>query len=312
MQFNLALNFPFSNAAKALAKTTTLTFSLSDVEYALELTSQVIAGRARTWPAGSETESLKLYANSRLLCFASQNYSVQREFAANYAKIVKLTIKANEKLLQELAADLITSLQKENQDVYSVNVFELLAIAPDLTNANLKNARVTLTNEELTELISNYAQIKSLDYSNLDLSVIPPEVLSLSFTLKDYLPVKVQARNEGKVLARPYIQKILQGVGEGKRFYGAMALAIACQMDGLSKEAATTVLEEYVKNCFSGANSFTIEEAKSAMEWTYKRPSIRLSYEKLKSQGLIQEDSVRSATRKKSSDEATKEKEASV
>lgn len=311
MQFNLALNFPFSNAAKALAKTTALTFSIDDLEYARELATQVIAGRARTWPASSEQESLKLYANSRLLCFASQNYAVQREFATNYAKIVKLIIKSNENLLQELAADLITSLRQENQDEYSVDVFELLAIAPDLSNANLAKGRVKLNTEQLTELIANYSQIKTLDYSGLDLTSIPSQAITIAATLKDALPAKVQAKAEGKALTRPYMQKILQGVGEGKRFYGAMALAIACQMDGLSKEAAVNVLEEYCKNCSQGANQFTIDEAKAALEWTYKRPSIRLSYEKLKSQGLVTDDSTTSAARKKTERE-TKNKEATA
>ncbi|MCL5011625.1 MAG: hypothetical protein M1594_01890, partial [Candidatus Marsarchaeota archaeon] len=92
---------------------------------------------------------------------------------------------------------------------------------------------------------------------------------------------------KGKLLSKKCMVEILKGVGEGKRYYGSMALSIACLKDGLSLDDASNVLKVYVNNCDRGVNSFTEKEALNTLKWVYGRPSIRFSCKVLQSQGLV-------------------------
>ncbi len=84
------------------------------------------------------------------------------------------------------------------------------------------------------------------------------------------------------------IKKIMEGLPEGKRYYGCYALCIACFADNLSIEQAVQILREYVKKC-TGTSEYSEKEALATLNWVYKREITRLPCRMLFAQGIITE-----------------------
>jgi len=73
----------------------------------------------------------------------------------------------------------------------------------------------------------------------------------------------------GEYLSLPCIQKILEGLPEGQRNAGARILAIACRLDGASREDAEKVILEYASNC--SQENISSSEYLGWINWMYQQ-----------------------------------------
>jgi len=71
---------------------------------------------------------------------------------------------------------------------------------------------------------------------------------------------------KGKFLGLPCTRTIVEGIGEGKRSFGAQQLAVACRLDNLSKKKAYEVLDTYCSNC---TPHLDVKEAHKWVDWVY-------------------------------------------
>lgn len=118
-------------------------------------------------------------------------------------------------------------------------------------------------------------QFEDVVYPKNILPYILPEQfvaeLAEAFLAKDIPKEAIAIPYKGKYLSLPCSQKILEGLPQGKRSFGAQQLAVACRLDGLSQTDAEPVLKAYVKACsHSAADPFTDAEALDWLKWTYK------------------------------------------
>ncbi|VVB70910.1 Uncharacterised protein [uncultured archaeon] len=84
------------------------------------------------------------------------------------------------------------------------------------------------------------------------------------------------------------IKKIIEGLPEGKRYYGCYALSIACFADQLTLDQAMQVIRDYVKKC-SGTAEYSEKEAMATLNWVYKKGVTRLPCNMLYAQGVVTE-----------------------
>ena len=156
-----------------------------------------------------------------------------------------------------------------------------------LLYAPLEQGKIFFSRSELQSLLKKAIESRVSDLSSISLKTLPPFVSEVAKEIEPRIP-REQARttHAGKYLELPCMKKILQGMSEGKRFYGAMALAIACVKDGLSKDDAVKLVSTYAENCSKGSAPFTVREAQTSVEWIYRHPSIGFSCNKMREQGL--------------------------
>ncbi len=151
----------------------------------------------------------------------------------------------------------------------------------ELGGTQIQNGLVYLGDSRTLESVVKKAVIKKIE--DIHVSEAPDVLKKESLKFQPVLP----SGGRGKLLSKKCMVEILKGVGEGKRYYGSMALSIACLKDGLNFEDASNVLKVYANNCDKGVNSFTEKEALTTLKWVYGKPSIRFSCKVLQSQGLV-------------------------
>jgi len=78
---------------------------------------------------------------------------------------------------------------------------------------------------------------------------------------------------KGKHMTLPCVHAIMEGLGSGKRSYGALILGIAARMDGLLLPETKQIIQQYVANCPQIPEPFKVEEAEHWLNWVYKQPT---------------------------------------
>ncbi|MFA6049277.1 MAG: hypothetical protein WC792_05040 [Candidatus Micrarchaeia archaeon] len=246
-------------------------------------------------------ESLANYALSRLLLSQIRNPQGTGDFAQNFARlsIARLSFDAekDESVFATVCGDFFPSLalaQKSPFD-YSLSVFDYVKQGGNLLYAQLFGGEVFFRKPELSEFLEQAIRRRVCDLPRVDSKTVPEIVKDAAFELDEALPKKTFAPRgggySGKFLSLPCTSSALaEGVGEGKRYYGSMAVAIACTKDGLTKEQAQSVMQDYVQHCGRSAHEFSLREGLASLEWVYKHPSIGFSCKMIRVQGLAGSD----------------------
>lgn len=234
--------------------------------------------------AAREAKSLLL---SRLMLY-SLGLSYLRKFAFFKAREYSRLIEAEEDggMVLEVARDFFPSLEKA-EGGFRVALVEYLEYGHGLPQAQVSEGRVFFNEGDLLDCIRQAVETRVADHSKFE-SKLPEDLKKAALELRDFIPREFAPRATGKLLQRQELQGVLKGVGEGKRYYGAMAIAIACLKDGLPKEEALEVMQSYVENCSGGGHPFTPGEGNSVVEWVYRHPTIGFSFTMMRSQGLIE------------------------
>ncbi|MEM4254822.1 MAG: hypothetical protein QXR53_00635 [Candidatus Norongarragalinales archaeon] len=232
--------------------------------------------------ASREAKSLLL---SRIM-LCSLGLGFLRKFAFLKAReYARLLEKEEGKVLVEIAKDFFPSLEKA-EGGFRVSMVEYLQYGRSLPRANVLKGMVFFDEGELRACLREAIQERIADSEKLS-SKLPENVSGAAQKLREFVPRDFTSQFKGKLLQRGELQNILKGVGEGKRYYGAMAVAIACLKDGLSRDEAADVMGSYVANCGKGAHPFTPREGDAVVDWVYAHPNIGFSFSVLKSQGLV-------------------------
>ncbi|MGC8850724.1 MAG: hypothetical protein ACP5O3_00640 [Candidatus Micrarchaeia archaeon] len=279
---DFAFKYPFSGAAKSLLAE--VGREAVDAASLRRAASRVVAllGGAREW--GSGREALVDYALARLVLACWDKPSVTWKFAR---RLAASTLKSlDDEDLEALGKDFFSSLEV-GESGYCVSLADFLSNGGELLYAPLEHGRVFLDRQEFESLLRSAAarRIALLSFSRKE---VPSLVFDVAKEFEARIPREEESRSRaGKYLALPCIARILEGMPEGKRFYGAMALSIACVKDGLPREDAEKVLKRYVENCAKGSQPYTWREALSTLEWVYRHASIGFSCKRMMEQGIV-------------------------
>lgn len=234
-----------------------------------------------------EAREAKNLVLSRLMLY-SLGIGFLRKFAFRKAREYSRELeKENAEVLIEAARDFFPSIITADGG-FRVALVEYLEYGHGLSQAQVSQGKVFFSEQELRACLRQAIETRISDYSKIDSRSLPENIKGEALKLREVIPRDFAPKaSSGKLLQRPELQTILKGVGEGKRYYGSMAIAIACVKDGLTREEALEVMQNYVSNCSGGAHPFTPGEGNSVVEWVYRHPSIGFSFQVLKNQGLV-------------------------
>ncbi|MFH0835007.1 MAG: hypothetical protein V1881_01555 [Candidatus Micrarchaeota archaeon] len=239
-----------------------------DIERAAAFLMDALAGR-------THVPSTKTYALSRLLLHALDDGWAYGKFADSMAKTIR------DEDVAEVARDFFPSFSHGR-----IPLPEYLKGGGSLSGAALEKGFVSVDADELRSLVRNAVRKKILDFRNARRDLIPKRVLEIAEELRKKLPKPSHVAARGKNLELPCVQVLLKGEPEGSRYYGAMALAIACVRDGVSKEAALEIMEDYSGRCAHGSHPFSAREARDVAEWVYRHPNVRFSCRRMQDNNL--------------------------
>lgn len=288
----LAQKYPFIAKARKALEGKRITSG--ELEAAQERVLRVLGKKAQR-PAESG-EHLATYAAARLLlALSGDNYSARKWAVGEAAAFAEeLEKRAGEEEFSEVAHELLPSLQQED-DFFTVAVLDYAKSGRDLAHQEVEGGRVWLDRQAALQLVRRAIEVRAFpSFPSASLKQAPEEMRKAAEQLraalpKQELPSGVGGRFGGSYLARQCVQELRKGVGEGKRWYASMAIAIALRHDGVQLEQARQAMSEFAANCGKGAQPFTAREALATLEWVYKRESPpRLSCKTLISQGLIE------------------------
>jgi hypothetical protein len=146
---------------------------------------------------------------------------------------------------------------------------------------------------------------KKIQVKNISQVKYPEEIKAFNINqfelgqcLKDYITeAQTQKKQvlEQVVLPNGYtglssVQRILEGLEEGKRNDGAKILALALVLDKYSDEKAYLVMEQYASNCSQIGHQFTKSEALGWYKWMKYQPSHFWNNEHVKKLGVWDKD----------------------
>lgn len=278
----LIAKYPFLTQARELLKSDRVKYE--ELERAQDLVIDALAGKKREFFKSAEEEA-KTLVLAKLLLAGLQNELVARKFASSKAaEFVESLKNGDESELRMVEKEFFPSIGA-NQ----ISLGDFLKAGGKLAEAQLQGGRVFLDENALFRLLRNAIAFKLSDFSQISLRNMPPLVREAAQELGERIPAEPAFASafKGKYLQLECVQKILKGVPEGKRYYGSVTLAIACVRDGLTREQAAQVMQDYVNNCPRGAQPFTLREALASLDWVYKHPSIGFSCSVNVSRGLI-------------------------
>ncbi|MBI5229033.1 hypothetical protein HY991_02900 [Candidatus Micrarchaeota archaeon] len=294
VDYSLVSKYPFiSDAKKLLEEKAGNELRWEDLEKGINRIVSVVRGRERSLSADlslkTAHEEASLYAISRLLLFTLNNPLASRKFAEEEAKqAANLLALETEDVFFQVASDFFSSMKQENREgvitgislgesmrIYSISLFDYLKYGGSLLYAQLEAGRVFMGKGEFLLLLKKAISYRIRDSSAMSLKSIPQMIKDAASELGERLPKLAgaisMAMYKGSYLGLECVQKILKGLPEGKRYYGSMALAIACAKDKIPKEEAVKVMATFVANCRKTTHPFTLREAISVLDWVYKR-----------------------------------------
>lgn len=278
----LIAKYPFLSQARALLQNDNVKYE--ELERAEDFVIDSLEKRRKENFKSAEEEA-RILVLAKLLLASLQNELVARKFASSKAEeFVELLKTGDESELDAVAKDFFPSL-----DGKKISLDDFLKAGGKLAEAQLEEGRVFLDEHALFRLLRNAIAFKLSDFSQINLRSVPKLVREASQELAERIPREPAFASafKGKYLQLECVQKILKGVPEGKRYYGSTTLAIACVKDGLSREQAAQVMQDYVNNCPRGTQPFTLREALASLDWVYKHPAIGFSCSMNVSRGLI-------------------------
>ncbi len=234
-------------------------------------------------------DEVAVFAAMRLLLSALDRPAVSSKVAGKYAKFIseRLSNDEDETRKKTVARDFFPPLESFAAD-FQVSVTDYLLQAPsDLALQPVSAGKVRLSEQQVRRLVVEAVRHKVKDVNRQ--TGFPPLVVKIAREMYDSLPKEqVEFRKlQGKQLSQPCCVKMLQGMPEGKRFYGSMALSIAALNDELPLDQGEEVLRAYAVACGKGAHDYTENEALNVVRWAYKKGTSRFNCQRLRDQGLI-------------------------
>lgn len=280
MEAKLIAKYPFLGGAKEFVGEG---ISEIDLKEAVAFAKECFENKAHiTKTPAREAKNLLL---SRIMLY-HLGPGFLRKFAFRKAREYSRMLEGEEqKVLFEIARDFFPSLEKAGGG-FKISMVEYLQYGRSLPHANVSKGMVFFDEGELGACLKDAIQERIADSEKL-YSKLPEDIVSAAAQLREFIPREFAPKFTGRLLQRSELQNILKGVSEGKRYYGAMAVAIACVKDGLGKEEAEEVMGNYVANCPKGAHPFTSREGQAVVDWVYAHPTIGFSFNVLRSQGLV-------------------------
>jgi hypothetical protein len=295
LQQKIAYNYFFSRQAREYLSAQGLgEVSNADLEAAQDFCLRLIRNaQARApfqpWVAQAGDE-LRWIALCRMLLSQAANPFAARLFAEGLAKLCAYRLGLEDgQVFVAVLSQLYPSLSQEGGK-YGLGIADYTSGQNELVYAPLDEGKILVDRDSLVEMAARLAAARASDLSGIGKAALPPLIREFAEGFAEALPTSpaLMARQfAGKLLNQPCVKKILEGVAEGKRYYGSMAIAIACQKDGLSKEEASALMRQYVASCQRSSHEFRESEALASLDWVYKHPGINLSCRKLMQQGLI-------------------------
>lgn len=289
MDAEFVSKYPFASAArKLLSEVGRESVSADKLRLAGERVLSILSNKPVPL-FSSAREAASSFALSRLIVFAWDRPSTAWKYAHHLVKRSFEKIEDSE--IQELAEDFFPSLKIvpfSEGEKYAVSLFDFLAFDGELVYAPLEKGQLFFSRDEFKEVLKDAAVRRVAAFQGFSRSQIPPIVFDIAKELEPRIPREQSQRTGvGKYLALPCMQRIAQGLPEGKRYYGSMALSIACVKDGLAHEDAVKILQQYVEGCAKGSQAYTLREATATLDWVYKHASIGFSCNMMKEQGVI-------------------------
>ena len=292
----IAARYPFSSFAKKHLKAGGAdTIDSQAVENAKQEIINAMKPQRRARAEGKHR--VVSYALARVILAALAKPGVSRKFAFGEAdEAAEMLAEEDEDVFLELARDYFPSLAT-GRGQYSHSLADFLKYGSGLAQSRLDAGKVFLDKDEAVGLLRSAIASKIMDLPKIRPSEVPPLVREAVEEAEEWLPQQTfggagtaggaGGEIEGKYLDLACVKKIRAGLEEGRRYYGSMALAIACLRDGLPREEARKVMEEYVGNCRRSTHPFTAREALATLDWVYKHPTLRFSCRTMRENGLI-------------------------
>ncbi|MFH1750986.1 MAG: hypothetical protein ABH863_04875 [Candidatus Micrarchaeota archaeon] len=293
MNDEFASKYPFSERAREFLSRENIA-AVSDVE--LELAKERVMRSLQGLPARAEKNArgnIVSYVLSRILLGAAGNPAATARFAGFEARqAVELLKSDDDGNLEIISREFFHSAEFSTEGA-SVGALDYLKFGGDLANEAVSNGKLRFSRSGFIQILRKAIEIKIADISILQKS-LPPNIRKYSQELSEemgklQLAPKGIGDFRGKYLSLPAIMKIMEGLGEGKRYYGSMTLAIACLKDGLPREQAEGVMITYARNCARSTHGFTEREALASLEWVLRHPTINFSMKTLREQGILDE-----------------------
>ncbi len=267
--------FPFSNAAisKLHSENKVALSEVSDDEL-FEVASYIesVMRGSKFMPSMG---SIRLFAISRIIVALTGSDMLANKFAESNAKQVVEKLHRIPNSLNWLCTDLFKTF-KDDGNNYSLELVELIAIDPaSLCARNVENGRVYFGKDELIDLVWRIAK-KRGTLARIDDAIIPEKfklhARDLIKVVEKLLPAQRFGGFKAQFLELNCMKRTVQnGAEEGKRYYGCLAISIACLKDSLTQQQAETVIKQYVEHCKTAGSEFTLKEGLTTLAWVYKR-----------------------------------------
>ncbi len=247
----------------------------------------VLSSRKSSSKAASAPEAARLYALQRLLLFALGNEFVSSRYAFALSRGFAESLKEeSEGDFEAVAKDFFSSLEKGGEG-YSVSLEDYLSNGgAHLEAEDVDGGRVFFDRPGLAALLREALVKRLRDFSGLNKRELPKLVKSVARELSVELPREATPRSfKGRHASMPCVKELVgKGALEGKRYYGAMSIAVALVNDGVPRGQAEAVMRDYVSKCEQGNEQYSLHEALSVLDWVYRHPGIRFSCQTFRDQ----------------------------
>ncbi len=279
MRDGLIAKYPFLSAAKKFLAAGESEVSYEELENAARgITSILSNPSAPLTVYSTPSAAARSHALARLLLATLNNRFVTRRYAnARAGQASRELARENDDDFIEIAADLLPSVEirgRGDSALFTVSVFDFLRAGGALLTADLEKGSVSLDRDGLSALLEEAVSSRISDFAEARPKRLPAVVREAAEELRRGIPANAlpsaQAAFKGSHLSLPCVQTLLRGVGEGKRYYGAMTIAVACARDGIARDAAGEIMRQYVDSNDRGTNPFTLREGLAVLDWVFK------------------------------------------
>jgi hypothetical protein len=275
----LIAKYPFLSAARKFLGAGDTEVSYEELENAGRGINSVLANPSTPLTVyATPARAARSHALARLLLAVLNNRFVTRRWAnARAGQASRELARESDEDFLEVAADLLPSVEmrgKGDSALFSVSVFDFLRAGGALLAADLEKGQVTLDRDGLSALMEEAIALRISDFAEARPKRLPAVVREAAEEFRRGIPANAlpsaQASFKGSHLSLPCVQTLLRGVGEGKRYYGAMTIAVACARDGIGRDAAGEIMRQFVDSNERGTNPFTLREGLAVLDWVYK------------------------------------------
>ncbi|MBI5224726.1 hypothetical protein HY989_02555 [Candidatus Micrarchaeota archaeon] len=292
MSLEFAMKYPFSEKAREyLAKENIFAVSELQIRGAQERVASSLQNTQRK--KGDARSEIISYVLARILLGCLKDPYAAKKFGLAEAQFALDELEKDDPAsISQISAEFFPSVEIEVEKI-AIAIPEYLKVGFDLVNEKVENGKVVFERKEFFKLLKSAIANKISDIS-IDPKSLPENIREKASDLVEIVerlerPSKALSSFKGKYITLPAMKKILEGLPEGKRYYGSMTLAIACVKDNLAREEAEQLLSIYAKNCQRSTHDYTEREALACLDWVYRHPTINFSMKTLKEQGLVDE-----------------------